>query len=344
MKKIIEVQNSRPQLVRIMYELGDLCNYKCWYCFPGSNEGSVKWPDIDIVKVNLTKIVNHYFASGLTEMQLNFLGGEPTLYKHLGELVKYVSENSNYDRNKCQLRITVQTNASRTLRWWREYGHYFTSVGISVHHEEAEVKHIEEVAKILLEKKVIVIAKVLMDHTAWDKCKDLVDQLCATKTKFLVTAAPIHINGVTTYNEEQKKYLKTDCKRYPAPETIELHKEIFSKLPIHTILFDDGSTEVIDSHDELILRDLNHFFGWECNIGKNFLFITKNGDLTGTCRAKIYNKVIPFNINDKNFVETYNPVLGPVICNAVDCRCAGEAMVPKKLVNNKTKVIPIYAN
>ena len=47
------LNNDDPNLLRIEYMPGNLCNYKCHYCFPGSNEGDVKWPDVDLVLKNL---------------------------------------------------------------------------------------------------------------------------------------------------------------------------------------------------------------------------------------------------------------------------------------------------
>lgn len=343
MKNLVEIKNSKPKTLRIQYEVSNLCNYKCWYCFPEANSGTYGWPDLEVIKRNLSKVIEFYFANGIDEIQMNFLGGEPTLWRHLGELVEHLSNNTQYNRKKQRLRLTMQTNASRTLRWWKEYGHYFDHVGISVHHERADVSHISNVAEILLDKKVSVLTTVLMDHTAWDKCKSLVDQLISTKRKFMVLARPIHIDGVTTYNEDQRKYLKTHRKRNPAVWDLIRHFDKYAGLPKYTAIFDDGSKKTITNEHYFILNRLNNFFGWQCTIGTNFLSITREGYLSGTCRVKLYGLDDYYNINDPLLAEKFNPILQTVTCDKTACLCGGETVISKWKTNNK-KVIPIYGN
>ena len=55
--------NQDPDMVRIEYMPGNTCNHKCHYCFPGSNEGDQGWPDVDIVKQNLSHLYISAFFS-----------------------------------------------------------------------------------------------------------------------------------------------------------------------------------------------------------------------------------------------------------------------------------------
>jgi len=344
MKQLIEIKNSRNKTLRLQYELSDVCNYKCWYCFPGSNEGTTGWPDVKIVKKNLSKVIEFYFENDIDEIQINFLGGEPTLWKDLGELIKYISENTVYDRKKKKVRITVQTNGSRTLRWWKEFGHYFDHVIISIHHERVDLEHVVNVVETLLEKRVLALTTVPMDHTAWDKCRSMVDYLISTKKKFMVLVKPIHIHGVTTYTEEQEKYLSKSRKRSPAFLDIIRHLKKFYRIPRYTAIFDDGTKKVVKNDHYFIMKKLNRFLGWTCTIGTNFLTITREGYLSGTCKAKLYGKDDYFNINDPEMYKNFSPTLQPVICYMSECRCAGETVLSKWKVSDQKKVIPIYEN
>ena len=87
--KIIEIKNGNTKTLRINYDLGNICNYKCWYCFPGSNEGTVPWPAVELVKHNIVKLITHYQSNGY-DVQLSLLGGEPTLWPNLGEFVEFI--------------------------------------------------------------------------------------------------------------------------------------------------------------------------------------------------------------------------------------------------------------
>ena len=343
MKQLIEIKNSGSKTLKIQYELSNICNYKCWSCFPGCNDGDSPWPELDIVKKNLSRIIEFYFENGIDSIQLNYLGGEPTLWKHLGELTQYLCENTKFDRKKKKLNITVQTNGSRTVRWWKEYGHYFSMVSISVHHERVDLDHVQKVAEILLDKNVLVITTVLMDRNAWDKCQSMINKLTSTKKKFTVMAKPINIDGVVDYDEEQLKYLKTTRKRLPSLKHIIKYLIEFAMLPTYTAIFDDGTKEKTRTDQYFILRKLNKFLGWKCTIGINWISINRKGEITGTCKAKLYGIDNYFNINDPDLPEKFNPVLQPVICERNICSCAGEAVLTKWKEAPK-KIIPIYEN
>lgn len=326
MKQLIEITHTQPKLLRIQYTLSDICNYKCWYCFPGSNTGTTRWPDVDVVKVNLVKLINYYLESKIIDkVQLNLLGGEPTLWPELGELVEYVSNNTT-----CT--ISMQTNASRTPRWWKKYGHYFDHVGISIHHERVDTNHISEVASILLDQNVSVLAVVLMDHKAWDKCLTLVKELTTSKKRFMILVKPIHIDGVVSYTDDQKKYLNISVKRLPSLKTIWKNRSLYKTIIRYKAIFDDGTKIKVDSENYFILNRLNNFNGWECNLGVNFIAISKRGEITGTCMQKLYGKSGYFNINDATFVENFNPTIKSVICDRVKCHCAGETSLPKRKI------------
>jgi len=44
---LIKINNNwDKKSLGIALSIGNICNYKCWYCFPGANEGDKKWPDL----------------------------------------------------------------------------------------------------------------------------------------------------------------------------------------------------------------------------------------------------------------------------------------------------------
>jgi organic radical activating enzyme len=330
MKRIVEIKNTQSRIVRINYDLGNVCNYSCWYCFPGSHEGDVPWPNADVVKRNLVKIVNHYKLHA-DEVQVAFLGGEPTLWKELGDVVEYVAKNS-------ECKIYIITNGSRTLRWWNEYGGYFDNVSISVHHQRVDVDHIIKLANLLETKNTTYFADVLMDHTAWYKCVDIVNQLSSAKNKFAVFAKPIQLNGVTMYNDAQREYLSKSLKQYPSIKFIlrnfrKLLRVANTKI---TAIFDDGSKETTRNENYFNIHMLNKFKGWNCNIGVDLVFINRQGKLTGACNQRLFDLDFEYNINDADF--SFSPKIKPAVCEQEFCMCPGEAALAKR------KVWPIIAS
>lgn len=326
MRKIIEIKNTNIRKLRINYDLGNLCNYKCWYCFPGSNEGDSPFPNVEIVKKHIVSLINYYLDSDLIdEVQLSLLGGEPTLWKDLGQFVEYVSKNS-----KCK--IYLITNGSRTLRWWKEYAEYFDSINISIHHERLDLDHIISLADLLYEKDVFFYTDVLMDHTAWGKCLDIVNRLIDTDKKFMVLAKPININSQIFYNDEQKEYLQTHMKRRPSLATWFRNRKMLNGISKITAIFDNGEKIKTKNEHYFALNMLNRFQGWQCNLGVNYLFINRQGKLTGACGQRLYNIDSDYSINDIDFSEKFNPKISPVICQQKVCGCPGEIALTKKKI------------
>jgi organic radical activating enzyme len=325
MRKIIKIQDSNPKLLKIYYDLGNLCNYSCWYCFPDSHSGTDPWPDPEVVKKNIVSLVEYYYNTKLVnDIEIHFLGGEPTLWKHLGSVIEYIKQNV-----KC--RLNILTNASRTLRWWDEYGHYFDNVGISVHHERADIKHIISVSEILYKKNISFYTNVLMDHKEWTKCIGIVNELTSTNTKWPVLVKPIHINGVSEYEDWQKPYLETQLKRKPTLLNFIRHFQI-PKNKI-TMTFDNGEKDTTRNPNYFMLNMMNKFEGWKCNLGINYLYIDRKGTISGTCKQKLYGLDYYHNINDIDFAEKFTPAIDPVICEQKICMCSGEAALTKTKIS-----------
>ena len=55
---MISIKNRDTDFV-IELDLGNVCNYKCNYCFPGANEGTKLWPNIDKIETALLKYIKH---------------------------------------------------------------------------------------------------------------------------------------------------------------------------------------------------------------------------------------------------------------------------------------------
>lgn len=320
-RKIIRIEASYPKLLHIYFDLGNICNYKCWYCFPGSNEGTVPWPDSDKVKKGVVSLVNYYLSTGkVNDIELNLMGGEPTLWPKLDEVVKYIAEN-------CKCKVQILTNGSRTLRWWKENAKYFDYIGISVHHEKCDIDHIIELGNFLYDSGIKFHTSVLMDPDNWDKCMDLVNKLNATEKKWVVITKTVHEKGVTRYNEEQTSFLEKQIKRWPAIKY--WFKYLLMKRRKYKAFFSDGSVIKTKTDNYFLLNLHNRFYGWECTLGINYLFIDRQGKLTGGCQQKLYGLDYYYNIYDDDFAENFKPEIKTVTCEQKACVCAGETALTK---------------
>lgn len=297
--------------------LGNLCNHRCSYCFPGSNTGTVPWPNVDLVIKNLSHLFDTYIKQGKTRFDMYLIGGEPTLWKDLETFCEDLK--SKYDLN-----IRISTNGTRGVEWWKRYGKNFNRVEISVHHEFADVEHLMAVADQLFEDNITLVANVLMDPDHFEKCQDIVEQLKKSKNEWTIFAKSVQFNGKTRYTDEQKEYLKSPVKRFPNAEWYKL--KLDDSLKIWAVV-DNVKSEV--KGNWFTLNNLNHFKGWTCNLGVDHIEIFQDGTISGNCRQRIYNMPY-FNLYDTDFKEKFNPEIKPIVCQRDICECTSEIAINKK--------------
>ena len=313
---IVKVENNQPSnVLRIEYMLGNTCNQKCNYCFPGSNEGNIPWPDVELVKTNLSKVLDHYKTTGKEVFNIFFVGGEPTLWDDFLTLCEYLKSKYN-----CILEIS--TNATRGILWWQKAARYLDHVNISVHHEYAKINKIKKLADFLYSTDVLVNVDVLIDPTEFEKCTKIVDELGALSLQWPILAKVVHYNGESKYTNEQLRYFEEPIKRYPNVDwfysaTRKPRTEI-------TITHETGEQTVTTSDSWLTRNSLNYFEGWHCNLGVDHIKIT-NGIITGNCQQKLFDKV--YNINHAEF--EFSPVIKSVVCTKSICGCTGEIGIKK---------------
>lgn len=331
MKKIIKIENNHdPKKVKIEWEIGNTCNYRCNYCWPDSHSGDVPWPegeDLELLKKNFTHLFEYYLNNGKNVIQLYLLGGETTLWKHLPEFLAYF-KNKYQDK----LIVHVATNGFRKLHWWEKYAKLFDHIEISVHYEFCDPDHIIEVADYLFSNKHMIVANVLMDPKNFEKCRSIAEKLHQeSKTNWPIILKAIHIDGVTDYPPDQTEYLKSAKKRIPDFKEV----EDFFKGTVNRywVTYEDHEVCEIPADSWVRLNKLNYFAGWECSVGVNLIKILFNGDISANCRQKLFGLDHYFNIFDQHLIEKFAPNLEPVICRQLQCLCDGEVALAKHKVS-----------
>jgi organic radical activating enzyme len=302
--------------------LGNFCNYKCHYCFPGSNDGDHPWPDVDLLIKNTGHLLDTYKKQGKTKFEFFLVGGEATLWKQLPQFCNFLKDNYNAT-------IRISTNASMSVNWWQRNLKMFDTVEISVHHEFVDPDHIIKVADMLYDKKINLVANVLMDPYHFEKCLGILEKLKTSKRRWPIVAKAVHFNGQSRYNEEQADYLKTQLKRWPNLFwwfTLK-HRAVYKVWVVEN----NKKKRVEDNW--LMLQGKNKFKGWQCNLGVDHIEIFQTGRIAGTCREKTYNVPFYYNLYDLDFVDKFNPEIKPIICRKDVCECGAEI--------NINKVIPI---
>jgi len=316
--KVIKIENYSTEYLSVEFVLGNVCNYKCHYCFPGCNEGTHRWPEHDIIMKNMKSLFSYYRSKGKTFIDLKIIGGETTLWPYLEKFVTEIKNTAN-------IFIRISTNASRTLNYWDDKANLFDEITISVHNEFADLDHIIKVADLIHSKQQSnLYVYVLMDPYNWQKSVECLDYLFNNSQGWFLSPQPVLFNNVTNYSQEQIEYLNQIKKRQS--------KDVKKIKPNTTIMFmDDGTVEPYD-YKKIVLNKANNFYGYKCNLGIDRLYINIEGNIQGACGEIVFNGFL--NVKDENFEEKLKEFnnLEPVICSKDICGCGAEIILNKELV------------
>lgn len=326
---LTRVQKREPEnKLLVHYAIHNICNYKCWYCLPNSNLGNYRWPDYKLAADHFIHLFDYYKENlGKTQIELNLLGGEPTLWPALGKFLSILKDK--YGRN---LKVMVTTNGSRTIAWWEKHANYFDKVLISCHPADVKAKHVVQVADLLYENGVIVDTIVLMDPRKWNRAKAIADELTLSKHNWSVQVTPV-IHDTVQYTEQQRAYLNNYMKRKPSFK--QLIKNFIAGDYSTVLHYSDGTRTPVKKN-YLAANNLNHFKGWECEIGLENITVHFDGVIAGSCGQTLFNSPISYNLYNKSFKELFHPKLVPTICSKDGCFCEHE-------INANKRIIPIKA-
>ena len=221
--------------------------------------------------------------------------------------------------------VRISTNASRTLSYWNDKTELFDEITISVHNEFADLDHIIKVADLIYSKRRSnLYVFVLMDPFNWDKSVQCLDYLMANSKEWFLSPQPVLFNNVTVYNDEQKAYLQTVSNREC--------KDVKRLDPNYTMVFYDDTTVERYDYKKIVLNNLNNFYGYNCNLGIDRLYINIQGNVRGACGEILFGGDL--NIKDLDFEKklSAHKELKPVICKQSTCGCGAEIILDKELI------------
>jgi MoaA/NifB/PqqE/SkfB family radical SAM enzyme len=330
--QLTEINNNWPNDVfNIDINLGNYCNYKCWYCFPGANEGTHKFPAVNLIIQNLSHLIDYYKATTNKKVfDIHFSGGEVTHWKDFPDLLNFLKSNYN-----CLISMT--SNGSKKIAWWKDNAEYFDRIHMSYHHEYADIDQFRDLCDYLYDQKIIVSASVMMDPNAWGKCIDAVEYLKLSKNKWTIRYVEIFDHRII-YTTEQKEILKQHRARKVNPWFFFRNNRYYRSKIVAKDTY--GKNHRFEDNGILLYR-LNNFFGWECTAGVHWINVSKDGTISATCSQLLYGMDDFYNLYDIDFKKKFNPDISPVICTKNQCMCLMETAMPKRKLYNAKKIISI---
>jgi len=311
MTDIIKIDQLSPSLY-LTWVVNNICTNSCSYCPPDLHNGKnthYEWEDAERF--------SKYLISKYSKIQLALSGGEPTISPWFKDLVKLYSDSGNP--------TGMTTNGARTIRYYDEISKYMSYIVMSYHPSFEDPELLDKA--LACSKNTLTTISVMFDSRYFNKSLEFYEK---AKIYSSISLQPIMIQywpGVETtagrdYTEDQLSILK-NLTTIEASE-ITMPKNLGEMGGIAT--YDNGTISRFDAQI-LINNKKTNFFGWECDIGMESLFVRYDGTIkTANCNsAKIIgnlNKFEEIEWPDKTF-----------ICPQTFCHCTTDVYVSKRLKN-----------
>lgn len=296
----------------IDFVLGNFCNYKCSYCFPNANTGSVRLPKINnILKENFIFLSSFLKKNNNSNnIKFSLCGGEPTLYHDVENLCSFL---------KTLGFIKIKTNASRTLNWWNNNYQNFDSIVISYHNEFSDFEHIKNVGILLDNNNKEVFIDILLDQLNFSKCIEIFkkfEETFSTYENVKIRPKLVRSNLNYVYSDDQKLIINNILKNLKNNK----HKNSYLKSVAPTITLENNENLV---YNNLINKDFKgNWINYKCNAPVEFLQIDMNGNIEKmSCGFKLIDKV---NVFYDNLKEKFSNYETSIVCNIEsNCGCIG---------------------
>ena len=163
MQNIKAIIPAKDKWVSLVWQVNDWCNFRCTYCsewnWAGRNKNE---DDINLIVSTLERIMLHYKDKGYKYFKLYLSGGEPTMWAGLIPVVEKFREIAEWP-GSC---VGINTNFSRSVKWWEEHHHLFEDVVASYHAEWTKEEKYLKCYKFLQDKKNLV--HIYNDHCRAD--------------------------------------------------------------------------------------------------------------------------------------------------------------------------------
>jgi organic radical activating enzyme len=298
------LDKTKENLLIIEVLMSDVCNYKCSYCIPYLNAGETGWLALKDLANFIAQVRRHYSDKIIT---YRLLGGEPTLYPQFQELANVIHTNNS--------NVTVISNGSRTIRWWKENLNDIDGIFLSFHPEYEKIEHYLELVDIISSTKPTIIT-ISMSPEKWDYCMEALNILNDLE-KFEVHPKILMKNmrmDTLDYTAEQKSFMANYRSKVKLDST-----QILTRGSMIWELKDRCYRE---SPAAMLINNRNIFTNWKCWAGLDSLAVDKKGEIyIGECRVggslgHITDEHIKFPTE-------------PTICNAEKCWCLTDLFVKK---------------
>jgi len=297
---------DRP-LFNISWILGRFCNYKCSYCWPYARTDQVDHQPLEVYKHTVDEIKRQARQNGFTQFHWSFSGGEPTAYKQLPELIKYLDETVSPYQS-----IHMTTNLSPGSKWWNNWCNITSSlqrrsITASYHEEFAKEQEFgDKCLQLMYERVHVTVNQVMVPdkfYETLERCNRLRDR------------------GINVTLKPQSNDTATAIVDGYTPEMITIMQNDFEQQEGFQIRLTDGIKDYyIDQAERFNALGFNQFADWTCNAGYQSVII-KGSEVKRaySCHEEPLGKI-----------EKFTLFSSPKKCVTTRCVSSADSKIPKQ--------------
>ena len=319
MSKLVKIVPEKGSYVSIVWQVSDVCNFRCPYCSEYNWGARYKNNDFQKISPGLLKIFEHYKSMNYENFKIFFSGGEPSYWPPLHDVIRLATETLP------KVKFAVNTNLSRDIDWWKEHGQKFDDIICSFHISGADQEKFMETYRYLSDKTNYLVARMMMQEDRFDEVIDFAEKFKQRIKNYKIEYVPIfrELSNTTEpweYREERHRefLMKHGFERSqfsdPKPQS---EAETASKE-----VYEDGSEKILNSN-RIVAERRNFFAGWRCKVQES-IFINPQGNITmATCGQP----PSVGNLYDLNF----SIPAAPITCRKLQCHCGTDISITKEM-------------
>lgn len=319
MRRLVEIKPKKEFIDRfvLQWNLGNICNWNCSYCHPLVKSGSVPWPSLEVVERAINNVKNHAEDLG-KNLEIILSGGEITLHPDLFDIFKLI-KNQN-------IKLSFFSNGSRTVRYWEDLFSLeldYETLIFSYHVEFVDLDHFTKIVKLAEAKAnaglIMITIQMLPDEKMFNKQAEDYETLVQNfENLCILPLIPMTEDGLPPriYSDEQHDWLLKNN------HNLDLR---FDQRNIVAVYEENGTyVDEIADFKKIFLDKDNNFYGWNCNIGLDRVYINMRGQIFNSrCRVggmigNIYEEA-PI-----NFLKS------PTVCPRDICEYQSNVLISKK--------------
>lgn len=303
---------ERP-LFSISWILGRFCNYKCSYCWPYARSDKVDHQEFEVYTASIDEIKRQARNNGFTEFHWSFSGGEPTAYKRLLDLIKYLDDGPDTPYQS----VHMTTNLSAGSKWWKTWCEHTEllqrrSITASFHDEFAKEQEFGDKCLQLINQNVFVtINQVMVPEKFWelyDRCERFYKRGISVTLK--PQSDPTASYVVHGYTKEMIDIMQRGFPQHYKKESV---NQI-------TMYDNKGDKYLFDQAERFNAFGFNKFKDWQCNSGYQSIIIKGN---------EVKRSYSCHDVPLGTLTDGFGLFTKPKICITPSCVSSADSKIPK---------------